>query len=57
MTPKNIHIIFMPPKIFIFLKAPQKMETPKNDPERMYENIRVPPWGLTLPLAIVAICY
>ena len=49
MTPKNIHKIFIPQKIFIFLKNPknieiQNVEPQKNDPSlRMYENIRVPP--------------
>ena len=48
--PKNIHIIFIPQKIFIFLKTPknieiQNFEPPKNGQSlRMYENIRVPPW-------------
>ena len=48
--PPNIHKIFIPPKIFIFLQKTQKIikikkfEPPKNDLSlRMYENIRVPP--------------
>ena len=49
MTPKNINKIFIPQKIFIFLKTPknieiQNFEPPKIDPSlRMYESIRVPP--------------
>ena len=48
MTPKNIHKIFIPQKIFIFLKKPQNIEIqniePKNCPRlHMYKNYRVPP--------------
>ena len=50
MTPKNIHKIFIPQNIFIFLKTPKYIEIqnfdPKNGPSlHMYENIRVPPWA------------
>ena len=47
--PKDIHKIFIPPKIFSFLKTPHiywnsKFWTPKNCQSlRMYKNIRVPP--------------
>ena len=59
--PKNIHKIFIPQKIFIFLKTPQKIETQNFEPQkndrslRIYENIRVPPppppppWDVTIP--------
>ena len=49
MTLKNIHKIFIPKKIFIFLKTQknieiQNFEPKKNAPSlRMYKNIRVPP--------------
>ena len=45
--PQNVHT----PKNIIFSENPQKILkfknlTPKNGPSlRMYENIRVPPWG------------
>ena len=53
MTLENIHKIFIPHKIFIFLKTPKNIEIqnlhPKNDPsQRMYENIRVPPTPLEM---------
>ena len=47
--PKNVHKIFIPPKIFSNLKNPKKnwnskFWTPVNSPSLgMYENIRVPP--------------
>ena len=51
--PKNIHKIFIPQKLFIFLKPPKNIEiqiwTPKNDPSIrtcMYENISVPSLGV-----------
>ena len=52
--PKNIHKIFLPPKIYFFsektqiiLKCKILTHPPKNDPSlRMYENIRVPPTPL-----------
>ena len=44
MSPKNIHKIFIPPKIFIFLKTPKNTKIqnfePKNGPSL---RIRVPP--------------
>ena len=57
MTPpppkKNIHKIFIPQKIFIFLKTPKNIEIQNFEPQklnspslRMCENIRVPPGGL-----------
>ena len=49
MIPNHNHKIFIPPKIFIFLKTPEKYWNsnfwiPKIGPSLcMYENIRVPP--------------
>ena len=50
VTPqKNIHKIFIPPKIFIVLKTPKNIEIQIFEPKkisrlRMYKNVRVPPW-------------
>ena len=50
MTPKNIHKIFIPPKLFIFSEPPHppNMEIQnlnlKKWPKPTYENIRAPPW-------------
>ena len=44
--------MFIPKTIFIFLKTPKNFEIQNFDPQKMdraygmYENIRVPPWGL-----------
>ena len=35
MTPKNIHTIFIPPKIFIFLKTPKNIEIQNFEPQKM----------------------
>ena len=35
MTPKNIHKIFIPQKIFIFLETPQKSEIQNFEPQKM----------------------
>ena len=35
MTPKDIHKMFMPQKIFIFLKTPKNIEIQKFDPKKM----------------------
>ena len=48
MTPKNIHKIFIPQKIFIFLKTLKGVEIQNFEPQngaspRMNENIIVPP--------------
>ena len=48
MTPKDIHKIFIPPKIFIFLKTLKGIEIQNFEPQngaspRMNENIIVPP--------------
>ena len=49
MTPKNIHKIFIPQKIVIFLKTKNNIEIQNFEPKnidlslRMYENIRIPP--------------
>ena len=48
MTPKNIHKIFIPQKIFIFLKTLKGIEIQNFEPQngaslRMNENIIVPP--------------
>ena len=48
MTPKVIHKIFIPPKIFIFLKTLKGIEIQNFEPQngaspRMNENIKVPP--------------
>ena len=47
MSPKNIHKIFIPQKIFIFLKTQFFFEIQDFEPQkmslRMYEHIRVPP--------------
>ena len=59
--PKNIDKIFIPQKIFIFLKTPKNIEIqnfePKNDPSlRMYENVRVPPPPGLASLIAILIC-
>ena len=52
MTPKNIHKIFIPQKILIFLKTQKNIEIQNFEPQKMtrayvmYENIRVPPLGV-----------
>ena len=33
--PKNIHKIFIPPKIFIFLKTPKNIEIQNFEPKKM----------------------
>ena len=49
MTPKNIHEIFIPKRIFIFQKTPRNIEIQNFEPHknshglRKYEIIRVPP--------------
>ena len=48
MTPKDIHKIFIPQKIFIFLKTLKGIEIQNFEPQngaspRMNENIKVPP--------------
>ena len=48
MTPKDIHKIFIPQKIFIFLKTLKGIEIQNFEPQngaslRMNENIIVPP--------------
>ena len=48
MTPKDIHKIFIPPKIFIFLKTLKGIEIQNFEPQngaslRLNENIIVPP--------------
>ena len=53
MTPKDIHKIFIPPKIFIFLKTLKGIEIQNFEPQngaspRMNENIIVPPPPSTL---------
>ena len=35
MTPKNIHKIFIPQKIFIFLKTPKNIEIQNSEPPKM----------------------
>ena len=55
MTPKYIHKIFIPQKIFIFLKAPKilifKSLNPKKWPEPTYvwKYQSIPPWGPVTP--------
>ena len=56
MTPKDIHKIFIPQKIFIFLKTLKGIEIQNFEPQngaspRMNENIIVPPPPLHLLLA------
>ena len=51
MTPKDIHKIFIPQKIFIFLKTLKGIEIQNFEPQngaslRMNENIIVPPHPL-----------
>ena len=53
MTPKDIHKIFIPQKIFIFLKTLKGIEIQNFEPQngaslRMNENIIVPPPPSTL---------
>ena len=58
MTQKNIHKIFIPQKNIQFFENPKKywnseFWTQKNGPIlRMCENIRVPPWALSMTLFI-----
>ena len=35
MTPKNFHKIFMPQKIFIFLKTPKNIEIQNFEPQKI----------------------
>ena len=35
MTPKNIHKIFIPQKIFIFLKTPKNIEIQNFEPQKI----------------------
>ena len=48
-TPQNIHKIFIPEQIFIFLKHPKNIEIKDFEPQKMaqaYVCVKIsPPWG------------